>query len=87
MKIIRINGTQIVLKDKNNVQQRRNSSHVKLYRESSGPEEEIQSDHKTGGETEPQETRNPAEQHERKSSAKISKEKKSTRLFQILNCR
>ena len=55
MEIIRINGTQIVLKDKNNVQHRRNSSHVKLYRESSDPEEEIQSDHKTDGETEPQE--------------------------------
>ena len=55
MEIIRINGTQIVLKDKNNVQHRRNSSHVKLCRESSDPEEEIQSDHKTDGETEPQE--------------------------------
>ena len=55
MEIIRINGTQIVLKDKNNVQHRRNSSHVKLYRESSDPEEEIQSDHKTDGEKEPQE--------------------------------
>ena len=50
MEIIRINGTQIVLKDKNNVQHRRNS-----YRESSDPKEEIQSDHKTDGETEPQE--------------------------------
>ena len=55
METIRINGTQIVLKDKNNVQHRRNSSHVKLYRESSDPEEEIHSDHKTDGETEPQE--------------------------------
>ena len=55
MEIIRIHGTQNVLKDKNNVQHRRNSSHVKLYRESSDPGEEIQSDHKTNGETGPQE--------------------------------
>ena len=45
-----------MLKDKNNVQHQRSSSHVKLYRESSDPEEEIQSDHKTDGETEPQKT-------------------------------
>ena len=55
MEIIQIHGTQIVLKDKNGVQHRRNASHVKLYREDPDAEEEIQRDHKTEEETTPQE--------------------------------
>ena len=49
MEIIQINGTQIVLKDKNGTRHRRNSSHVKLYRENPDPEEDIQSDCKRDG--------------------------------------
>lgn len=76
MEIIQVNGTQIVLKDKDGVQHRRNSSHVKLYQEEPDPEEDIQSDHKRNGETEnraedpeviqPADERNPPRRSERK---------------------
>ncbi len=46
MKITKINGTQIVLEDKNGTQHRRNSGHVKLYKENPDYEEEILSGHK-----------------------------------------
>ncbi len=46
MKITKINGTQIVLEDKNGTQHRRNSGHVKLYKENPDYEEEILSGRK-----------------------------------------
>ena len=55
MEITLVNGTQIVLKDKNGLQHRRNSSHVKLYRENPEVEEEIHSDTKTNEATTPRE--------------------------------
>ena len=55
MEIIQIHGTQIVLKEKNGIQHRRNASHVKLYREDPDAEEELQRDHKTEEQTTPQE--------------------------------
>ena len=55
MEIIQVNGTQIVLKDKNGLQHRRNSSHVKQNRENPEVEEEIRGDTKTDEETTPRE--------------------------------
>ncbi|CAB4032818.1 Phosphonoacetaldehyde hydrolase [Paramuricea clavata] len=64
MVITKINGTQIVLKDKNGTQHRRNSSHVKLYQEIPDPEEEIQSDRKHDRQTESREENTEATQTE-----------------------
>ncbi|CAB4006724.1 Transposon Tf2-9 poly [Paramuricea clavata] len=68
MVITKINGTQIVLKDKNGTQHRRNSSHVKLYQEIPDPEEEIQSDRKHDRQTESREENTEATQTETNQS-------------------
>lgn len=68
MVITKINGTQIVLKDKNGTQHRRNSSHVKLYQEIPDPEEEIQSDRKHDRQMESREENTEATQTETNQS-------------------
>ncbi|CAB4026142.1 Transposon Tf2-9 poly [Paramuricea clavata] len=68
MVITKINGTQIVLKDKNGTQHRRNSSHVKLYQQIPDPEEEIQSARKHDRQTEIREENTEATQTETNQS-------------------
>ncbi|CAB4037163.1 Hypothetical predicted protein, partial [Paramuricea clavata] len=58
----------IVLKDKNDTQHRRNSSHVKLYQEIPDAEEEIQSDRKHDRQTEIREENTEATQTETNQS-------------------
>ena len=68
MKIIRINETQIVLRDKNGTQHRRNSSHVKCCQENLDPEDNIKNDRQQDEVTKDKEVNSQATQPETQQS-------------------